>query len=119
MENQLGNTAPKPEKLIAAIEEEILEEIADLEEYARLGKHVPRCRGYRVRVNGVSIEFHDPEPTGREILVRAGLTPPENYTLRIKHAGQKPKIVGLDEHVNLRHHGVEKFKALPNDQTEG
>lgn len=102
-----------------AIREEILEEIADLEEYARQGKAPPHCRGYRVRVNGKPIVFHDPKPTGREVLTKAELTPPENYTLRVKFAGERPMPVGLDEHVDLRRPGVEKFKALPTDQTEG
>ncbi len=99
--------------------EEILNEIADLEEYARLGTQPPRCRGYRIRVNGERFVVEKPEPTGREILEIAGLTPPENYTLRIKIRGEPPRKVGLDEKVNLRTPGVEKFKALPRDQTEG
>ena len=57
--------------------------------------------------------------TGREILTLAGLLPAENYTLRMKMAGEKPRKVGLDEKVDLRQPGVEKFKALPRDQTEG
>lgn len=102
-----------------AIGEDILEEIADLEKYAREGKQPPRCRGYRVRINGESYVFNDPTPTGREVLTKANLVPPENYTLRVKLAGKKPQKVELDEEVDLRRPGVEKFKALPNDQTEG
>lgn len=98
---------------------EILDEIADLEEYARNGTAPPHCKGYRVRINGKPFVFHDPKPTGREVLTVAGLLPPENYTLRVTVAGHKPRPVGLDEHVDLRHPGVEKFKALPTDQTEG
>jgi len=37
----------------------------------------------------------------------------------VKIAGQRPQKVELDEQVDLRHPGVEKFKALPRDQTEG
>ena len=102
-----------------AVREEILDDIADLEEYARSGRRPPRCRGYRIRVNGDPFVVYDPEPTGREVLILAGLTPPEGYTLRVKLAGQKPRRVELDERVNLREPGVEKFKALPRDQTEG
>jgi hypothetical protein len=103
----------------AAVREEILDEIADLEEYARSGRRPPRCRGYRIQVNGEAFVVHDPEPVGREVLVLAGLTSPEGYTLRVKLAGQKPRRVELDDEVNLREPGVEKFKALPRDQTEG
>ncbi|MGD9743028.1 MAG: multiubiquitin domain-containing protein [Dongiaceae bacterium] len=109
----------QPPEVAAAIREEILDEIADLEDYARLGKQPPHCRGYRIRVNGERFVVHEPRPTGREILTLAGLTPPENYTLRVKVAGQKPEKVKLDDRVDLRRPGVEKFKALPRDQTEG
>jgi hypothetical protein len=99
--------------------EEVLDEIIDLEEYARLGKRPPLSKGYRILVNGDPFVVHEPTPTGRAILTLAGLLPAENYTLRIKLAGQKPQKVGLDEPVDLRRPGVEKFKALPRDQTEG
>jgi hypothetical protein len=99
--------------------EEVLDEIIDLEEYAKLGKRPPLSKGYRIRVNGDAFVVHEPKPTGRAILTLAGLLPAENYTLRIKMAGEKPQKVGLDDHVDLRRAGVEKFKALPRDQTEG
>lgn len=99
--------------------EEVLDEIVDLEEYAKLGKRPPLSKGYRIRVNGEAFVVHEPSPTGRAILTLAGLLPAENYTLREKLAGQKPQKVGLDQKVDLRRPGVEKFKALPRDQTEG
>jgi hypothetical protein len=99
--------------------EEVLDEIIDLEEYAKLGKRPPLSKGYRIRVNGDPFVVHEPNPTGRAILTLADLLPAENYTLRVKLAGEKPQKVGLDEHVDLRRPGVEKFKALPRDQTEG
>jgi hypothetical protein len=99
--------------------EEVLEDIVDLEEYARLGKRPPLSRSYRIRINGEPYVVHEAEVTGREVLTLAGLLPVENYTLRVKITGEKPRKVELDEKINLRHHGVEKFKALPRDQTEG
>lgn len=102
-----------------AIREEIRDEIADLEEYARQGKEPPLCRGYRIRVNGEPYAIYNPCPTGREILQQSGRTPPENYTLRIKVVGEQLCKVALDEKVDLRRPGVEKFKALPRDQGEG
>jgi hypothetical protein len=99
--------------------EEVLDDIVDLEEYAKLGKRPPLAERYRIRVNGEPFVVYDPKPTGRAILTLAGLVPAENYTLRVKLAGEKPRKVGLDEKVDLRHPGVEKFKALPRDQTEG
>lgn len=99
--------------------EAVLDDIIDLEEYAKLGKRPPLAKGYRIKINGEPYVVHDPMPTGRAILTLAGLLPAENYTLRVKLAGEKPRKVGLDEPVDLRHPGVEKFKALPRDQTEG
>jgi hypothetical protein len=99
--------------------EEVVDEIVDLEEYARLGKRPPLSKGYRIKVNGEPFVVNEPEPTGRAILTLAGLLPAEEYTLRVKLAGEKPHKVSLDEKVDLRRPGVEKFKALPRDQTEG
>jgi hypothetical protein len=99
--------------------EEVLDEVIDLEEYAKRGERPPLSKGYRIRINGEAFVVHDPAPTGRAILTLAGLLPPKDYTLREKLAGQKPRKIELDEKVDLRRPGVEKFKALPRDQTEG
>jgi hypothetical protein len=99
--------------------EEVLDGVVDLEEYAKLGKRPPLSKGYRIRVNGEAFVVNEPMPTGRAVLTLAGLLPVEEYTLRVKLAGEKPHKVGLDEKVDLRRPGVEKFKALPRDQTEG
>ena len=99
--------------------EAVLDDVVDLEEYARQGKAPPLARGYRLKINGDAYVIHDPIVTGREILTLAKLLPTEDYTLRVKLSGQRPKKVGLDEELDLRHPGVEKFKALPRDQTEG
>lgn len=106
-------------EVLEAIQEEIREEIADLEEYARRGEPPPHCRGYRFKVNGEAFETHQRAITGREVLTLAGLVPPEKFTLRVKVAGQRPEKIDLDEKVDLRKPGIEKFKALPRDQTEG
>ena len=99
--------------------EEMLDGIIDLEEYARLGKRPPLSRGYRIRINGDAFVLHEARPTGREVLTLAGLLPAENYTLWVKLAGEKPRKVDLDTQTDLRHPGVERFKALPRDQIEG
>ncbi|WP_425062035.1 multiubiquitin domain-containing protein [Pyruvatibacter mobilis] len=100
-------------------EEIVLDDIIDLEEFAKRGERPPLAKGYRMRINGESYVIHDPKPTGREVLTLGGLLPAEEYTLRVKRPGEKPEKVGLDEVVDLRKRGVEKFKALPRDQTEG
>ncbi|GEP56721.1 multiubiquitin domain-containing protein [Reyranella soli] len=97
----------------------VVEEVVDLEEYAKLGKRPPLAKGYRIKVNGQPYVVNEPTPTGAAILTLAGLVPPQDYTLRIKLAGHRPEKIGLHEKVDLRRPGVEKFKALPRDQTEG
>jgi hypothetical protein len=100
-------------------EEQVLDDVIDLEEYAKLGKQPPLAKGYRLLVNGKAYVILKPEPTGEEILTLAGLIPAKDYTLRLKMAGERPEKINLNEPVNLRRKGVEKFKALPRDQTEG
>lgn len=100
-------------------EEIVVDDTIDLEDYAKRNERPPLAKGYRIHVNGEAYVVHKHNPTGREILTIAGLIPPEEFTLRVKLAGEKPKKVDLDEVVDLRRPGVEKFKALPRDQTEG
>lgn len=102
-----------------AIREEILDEIADLEEYASRGVAPPHCRGYRIRINGERYEVHKPVITGFEVLEIAKLSPPKDYTLRVKMSGQPPRKIELKDPIDLRAPGVEKFKATPREQTEG
>lgn len=99
--------------------EDILDEDVDLEEYAAKGVQPPLAKGYKIKVNKKEIVVQKPKVTGREVLTIAGLLPAADYTLRLKRPGLKPEKVGLDEVINLRTAGVEKFKALPKDQTEG
>lgn len=112
------NTPLENKECLSGVEE-VLDEVIDLEEYAKAGKRPPLSKGYRIRVNGEPFVVHDPTSTGRAILTLAGLLPAENYTLRVKLAGERPHKVGLDEKIDLRRPGIEKFKALPRDQTEG
>ena len=100
-------------------EEAVLDGVVDLEEYAKRGERPPLSKGYRIRINGEAYVVREPVVTGRQVLTLAGLVPVENFTLRLKMAGGKPEKVGLDEKIDLRRPGVEKFKALPRDQTEG
>jgi hypothetical protein len=42
-----------------------------------------------------------------------------HYRLRLKVAGAKPEPIELTTVVDLRRHGVEKFRAIKNGQSEG
>lgn len=76
-------------------------------------------KNYKVLINGNHYEFDHATVTGAEILTAANLLPVENYTLRVKRAGEQLKKVEANDEVDLSHPGIEKFKALARDQTEG
>ena len=99
--------------------DEVLDLIVDLEEYARRGEKPPRCQRYRIKIDRKPYVVEQAEITGREVLELAGLEPPEKYTLRVTVAGQRPEKVGLDDTVDLTRKGIERFKSMPRDQTEG
>lgn len=99
--------------------EELFDEIVDLELHSKTGKRAPRAKGYKFKVNDEVIIWPTPVVTAREALTKANLTPPDNYNVRLKVAGQKPEAIGLDVPVDLRRPGVEKFRAIKKGQGEG
>jgi hypothetical protein len=74
---------------------------------------------YKIVVDKGHYETTDPTPKARDILNLAGRTPVEQFGLYLKEKGQQPKRIGLDEIVDLREPGTERFVTLPLDQTEG
>jgi hypothetical protein len=121
----MTNEAQEADRLLEKAEhlleqaEEIIEEVVDLEECAKAGRKPPPARIYRFKVNETVCTWDAPTILGRQILERAGLVPPDQYTLREKIAGQPPKRIELDETVDLRKHGIEKFRAIRREQHEG
>ena len=104
---------------IAVIEDGVIvEEIIDIEEYAKKAKKPPHAKGYRIRIDKEYKIVHVPRMTGREILALVGKTP-EKYLLSQKHCGGKVSPVGPDQEVDFRHHEVERFQTLALDPTEG
>lgn len=77
-----------------------------------------REKPFKIQIDKQHLEIDNPTPTARELLTLAGKTPPEHYALYRKEKGQ-PTRLQLDERVDLREPGVEKFVTLPLDQTEG
>lgn len=118
-DENVGDRLRAETEAIAEEIEELIDEIVDLEQCAREGRRPPRARGYRFKVNDTLLEWPKPTITGEEVLTLAGLVPPTNYRLRLKIAGGRPEPIGLDETVDLRRHGVEKFRAIRNGQSEG
>lgn len=74
---------------------------------------------YKVQIDKNVYEFRDPTPTGRDLLTRAGKLPPEQFAIYLKVKGEQPQRIGLDQTVDLREPGTERFVTLPLDQTEG
>jgi hypothetical protein len=81
--------------------------------------HGGKPREYRVQIDKNFYEFRNPTPTGRELLTRAGKVPPDQFAIYLKVKGEQPQRIGLDQTVDLREPGTERFVTLPLDQTEG
>ncbi|WP_290920253.1 multiubiquitin domain-containing protein [Halodesulfovibrio sp.] len=88
-----------------------------LERLYTLPKEQPNS--FEIKINGKKHTVTAVTISGKEILELAGLLPVESYTLRLKIAGERPQKIALDEQIDLSKPGIEKFKALPRDQTEG
>lgn len=103
-------------------EEEKFEfEEIDVEEHGRKGGEgrLPSARRYVIRVDKTKHPVAVSHMLGREILVLAGKVPPEQYKLTQKFHGGAAKTIGLDDDVDFRRPGVERFMTLKRDQTEG
>lgn len=101
--------------------EEVEVDEVDVELFAKEGadKRAPKAKRYIIRVDKEKFTFESPSATGREILTRAGKTPPEQYKLTQKMHGGAAVTIGLDDVVDFRAPGVERFMSLKRDQTEG
>ncbi len=95
-----------------------IDEIIDLEAYAKAGKNPPRAKKYIIKVDGERYTVDVSSMTGKEILLRAGKTPPDRYKLRQKVHGQF-KTIALDERIDFTTPGIERFTTIDNTHTEG
>lgn len=93
--------------------------VVDVEEHARDGRPVPPAATYRIRIDRERYEVHEPTISGRELLQLAGKTPVERFAVYMKRRGGATERIALDQRVDLRGPGVERFVTLPLDQTEG
>ena len=94
-------------------------ELVDVEEFGKAGRKPPKARRYRIRIDKERYIVDVPEMTGRELLVLAGKTPPERFTISQKLLGGQTQTIGLDDVADFTKPGVERFMTLPLDQTEG
>jgi hypothetical protein len=109
----------KEAKVIELVEEiVILEELIDLEEWAKAGKKPQRAKRYRIRIDKEYKEVSVHSMTGREILALVDKTP-EKYLLSQKLHGGVVEPVKPDEVVEFHHRSIERFQTLALDPTEG
>jgi len=73
---------------------------------------------YQIQIDKQHLETENATPTARDLLVLAGKVPVEHFALYIKGKGQ-PRRLELEERVDLKQPGVDRFVTLPLDQTEG
>lgn len=94
------------------------DDVINLEWAAKNDKQPPKGKKYQYLLDE-ELYISDTETrTGREILENAGKAPVSNFILRQKVKGNW-KTIQPDDVVDFTEAGVEKFKTLPNDQTEG
>ena len=94
------------------------DEIIDLEWASGKGHQPPKGKKYRYKVDGILFTSDTETRTGRVILEKAGKKPVDKFILRKKVKGSWVTIKP-DDVVDFTEPGIEKFKTLPNDQTEG
>jgi hypothetical protein len=97
---------------------EILEELIDLEAWAKANKKPKRAKSYRLRIDREYFIVHVQAMTGREILALAHKTP-ETYLLSEKLRGGRFEPIQPNQLVEFHRHEVERFQTLARDATEG
>jgi hypothetical protein len=108
----------KEEVAVLTGEVEVLEELIDLEEWAKAGKEPKKAKRYRIRIDKERyvVEVHSMD--GRQILALADKTP-EKYQLSQKLHGGVIEPVGPEQVVVFHVHKVERFQTVARDCTEG
>lgn len=66
-------------------------------------------RIFKIKVDDLMLEFEKPIVIGSEILIKAGRTPVECFSLYQKFHGCDFEKISLDEKVDLSKPGIEKF----------
>ena len=96
----------------------ILEELIDLEQWAKVGRKPQRAKRYRIRIDKEYKVVDVHSMTGREILALVGKTP-EKYLLSQKFHGGVVEPIKPDQIVEFHRHAIERFQTLALDPTEG
>src|SRR5438046_1507796 len=118
MNEEKTHNPAEAEKPVEVIEEIIIIEVIDLEEWAKAGKKPQKAKLYRIRIDKEYKEVTVHEMTGRQILALVNKTP-EKYLLSQKLRGGGVEPVKPDQEVKFYLHAVERFQTLALDPTEG
>lgn len=94
------------------------DELEDLEVCAKEGRAARCVRRYRIRIDREQYVVHVTYMTGQQLLELAGKCDIARWKIFQKLCGQMVEI-RHHETVSFTTPGVEKFKTLPLDQTEG
>jgi hypothetical protein len=89
----------------------------DVEAFAGL-ECKPHAKRYLIKIDKKPYLIEQSVVTGRELLLLAGKTPVEQFRVFQIIKGHSHEV-GLDERVDVRDPGVEKFRTLSRTQTEG
>ncbi len=95
-----------------------VDEVIELEVYFREQRRVPLARAYRIRIDKLYYTVDVPTMSARDLLLLAGKMPPEKYVLRQIIHGQPVKLE-LDDVVDFRTPGIEKFKTMLKTAQDG
>ena len=110
------------ENLIAAAggaAEEVEPELDELDVEAFIGLECkPRAKRYIIRIDKKPYVIEKSVITARELLALAGKNPPEKFRIWQVIRGESHELT-LDQKVDVRAPGVEKFRTLSRTQTEG
>ncbi len=91
----------------------IVTEVIDLQEYSKLNKTPPAGKHYQTLVDDKLVVFEKENPTGFEIILKAGKKHPECHSLYLKTKGCDFEYISLEQHVDLIKPGVEIFITKP------
>jgi hypothetical protein len=98
---------------------EDVDEIIDIEEYAKQGKTPPKGKKYRIKVDRETLIAPRECMLGSEILELAGKTPFNQYQLYQRLKSNRVEKVAYDQTVCFTDPGVEKFTTQKLSHTDG
>lgn len=94
-------------------------EIIDVHEHCQNDQPVPPDCKYKILIDREPYVVDEACITGKEILLLTHKTPPDRFQLRQKFKDGRVVTIKNDQKVCFTEPGIEKFKTIPLDQTEG